>query len=250
MNNDLRAFFRGDYDSYKSYRADAEILWEGKHYVLIRTGVSYRKSRYVYMVDAHGLRYDEDAHPLVQLAAGRHPAQAERAKDHRVLLHESNQESGKGVFTGRWSQSKLAKCIEYAEAADATYEDDLAGWIEEYEEQKIEASLLAKQGRQCAARAAVFARRAAHHVGAKVTKDDKWESGRFAIRVLHLNFGSFGFYLDEDDWTFSVHTRSSATLTEKQLKRLHTLLCKFHAENERDELFEEEEEENDDDRRP
>lgn len=229
----LQLFFSGKYDGWSSFKADAEILWVGQHYLLLRTGMSENRSRYVWLVDKDGLQYDEDAPALVQLAANIHPVQAERA-DLPELLHESNQKGGEEtVFEGRWCKARKQQCIAYAKRADATYERDLPGWIAAYEQRAAERKALEKEERNFAARLVRHARKEAQKVGAKV-KGETWDKGKYGDRHLCVEEtldSDITFRANSDNWKVTIFVRDTLELTESQFKRYIRLLCKFHHEN-------------------
>jgi hypothetical protein len=230
----LWKFFQLHKDYWSSYRDNAEVVWAGEHYLMIRTGMSENKSRYVWLVDKAGLLYDDEAPALVQIAAGVHPVQAERA-EHPELLHESNQQNGEGIFKGRWCKARKRQCIKYAKAVDSIYEDKLPEWIDAYEERKREEKALKAEERQFAARITRFARKEAQKVGLRVKNDCAWDKGEYADRKLETEDtldSDILFSASHNEWKVRLHHQSNLiSLTESQFKRYIRLLCKFHAEN-------------------
>lgn len=217
------------YRSWTAYASKAEVIWRGTNYILLRTGMSPSRSRYVYLVDKAGLLYDEDAPALVQLSCATHAAQSER-NENPELLHESNKDySQEPLFKGRWCKAMKANCIAYAEKRDACYEHELPRWIEEYEQKQAEEKDLDQQERDFAARVARFMRKEAHALGKRL--DRSLEAGAYADRSLTTNVGTLSAFVSPSDWTIRV-SRSTFDLTESQFRRLTKMICRFHRENE------------------
>lgn len=228
--NLLDRFFKGHYDSWSQYKDRAEILWEGEHYIVIRTGMSENRSRYVWLADKIGLLApDEDDAPLAQLAGATvHPVQIERADEAREILHDSNQDDNEGKFKGRWCKTRKAQCIAYAYQRDQTYGYELPGWIADYEKRKAEEKALEREERRFATR---LVRRTRERL--KVRKRTSWDKGVIATREVTLSekLGSFCFSantVNEGDWRVNIHSRGdSLSLTESQFCRFVDLMVQF-----------------------
>jgi hypothetical protein len=231
----LHRFFRWKHDAWSQYKDRAQVIWEGEHYVLIQTGMSENKSRYVWLADKAGLLApDEEDSPLAQLAGATvHPAQVERARQDAEILHDSNQsEDNEGVFKGRWCKARKAQCIAYSEQRDASYEHELPGWIEDYERREAEAKELEQEERRFAARLVRYARK--RLPPRAVRMDCRFDNGIYGTRHLSLgeDLGGADFEASPHDWRVQVTTfrGGGLRLTESQFQRLVGLLAEFVAE--------------------
>jgi len=231
----LNTFFESHCDNWTSYEAKAAILWEGEYYVIIRTGMSETRSRYVWMADRAGLLFDESSH-LAQLASTLiHPGQVERAQENTEILHDSDQsDQSEGIFKGRWCKKRLAACIKYAQEKELTYEADLENWIRAYDERE-EASLNhARRKRSYTAKLLRYARKRVGNTGRVRTPSrsgglphDDREISDLSDRL------SMCFCTNEDDWLISIRPRRWGTfnLTEKQFYRFVDFVADCLREN-------------------
>ena len=225
----LASFFDTNDHFWTNYQKRAEIIWEGKHYVLIRTGVDDSLFRYVFMADRLGLLITEDSGPLEQLAAALHPVQTERATKEAVTLHDSDQsEDNTGIFKGRWCKTRLKECIDYVKRQEAAYGDELPLWIEDWKRRQHEAEGLKQEERDCAADLLRFARQ---KLGREVRPARSWEKkGRFCERRASFKTGTVKFALSDEDWRIDLRFLNSMRLTVDQFKQLFSLLGQFDKE--------------------
>jgi hypothetical protein len=235
----LDSFFRGSYDSWSQYKERAAILWEGEYYVLIRTGMSENKSRYVYLADKLGLlavdEDDDEVAPLERLAGSLiHPVQAERANDPETLHDSCQDEGSEGLFKGRWCKTRKAQCIAHAKGREAGYEQDLVGWIADYDQRKAAEKALEQEERSFAARVVRQARREVRSAGAgKVKMDCRYDNGIYGTRVLELGeVGTISFETHPEHHRIELQTyhRCNLIFNESQFRRFVSLLSTFAAE--------------------
>jgi hypothetical protein len=230
----LDRFFQHHHDCWAQYSNKAELIYESEHYVLIRTGMSESRSRYVWMADKAGLLAPgENDSPLAQLAGSLvHPVQVQRARNDAEILHDSDQKESEGEFKGRWCKARLAQCIAYVKESDYIYDVQLPEWIEEFEKALEEQKALEAEERCWAAQLVRDTRRVVGPVG-KVRKASSWDTGPFGTRKVEYANGSvLSFEADTNDWRVAVWTRrDELSLTRSQLVRLTTLLREFAEED-------------------
>jgi hypothetical protein len=116
---------------------EAELIWSGENYILVREG-PFEGCRRTVLVDKGGLMLlrGNGGSPLETLAAATlHPAQIEQVEMGVIVLHVSGKKDEfKRPFEGRWTKSLVKKLIKSAEEADLAYEGEFEKIKAEFEE--------------------------------------------------------------------------------------------------------------------
>lgn len=120
-----------------SFISDAQIIWEGTNYFVVRSGVHTRGCRFTWLADKVGVLCDADSPALMQIAAEWHESHTERANSPEVL-HNSFIDDEGSVFTGRWCKTVKRKVVRYARRKDKTYDDDVDAGVEAWDIKKAE----------------------------------------------------------------------------------------------------------------
>lgn len=192
----------------RSFASRTEILWEGEHYVLFRSGPTPDKGRFTALVDRVGLLHSEKTSPLEQLATGFHPVQLDRTRSPEILHSRDG-----GVFTGRWSKKLHAKILEYARVRDASYMTDLPKWISNYEEQCRKEAEFERAERRAVARLVSQSRKETQDIpGASV------KLGGVSSHVEYEKLGYVQFFYDANSEIIDTTTRLN--LSEEEFLRL------------------------------
>jgi len=209
---------------------DAEILWSGEHYLMIREG-KRDGCRLTYLVSREGLLLrwgNPDKNPLVELALAKiHPVFGRDLWVRRELLHCSRRKQESVLnprFKGRMSQSLQLHMIHYATKKDMNFEEDAAKLTAEFDE------------------AMEFSRRNAEYAIEKLGEYPngtiRWKDYEYPVGSklsIRIGDGPNGFGdLIELSWSASRHNRrfnanisfpSSNNLTEEQFRKLVDLLA-------------------------
>lgn len=135
----------------RSFIGDAEIVWEGTNYFVVRSGVRHDGCRYTWLADKVGVMCDEDSPALMKIAAEWHEAHEERVKNPETL-HCSFIDDTEARFSGRWCKSLKQRVIAYAKVKDTTYHEDMEQSIVDWEIAKAEELAHEKAGRIISAR--------------------------------------------------------------------------------------------------
>jgi hypothetical protein len=118
-----------------SFINEAQIVWEGENYFVVRSGVKSDGRRYTWLADKVGVLLDADSPALMQIAAEWHESHTERASNPEVL-HNSYIHDEEAEFTGRWCKSVKKRVIAYAKIKDSTYHEDVEAGIVQWEKDR------------------------------------------------------------------------------------------------------------------
>ena len=125
----------GYYSGRHSFIGEAQIIWEGTNYFVVRSGVHTKGCRFTWLADKVGVLCDADSPALMMIAAEWHESHTERANTPEVL-HNSFIEDDDAVFTGRWCKTVKQKVIRYARRKDKTYDADVDAGVVEWDLRK------------------------------------------------------------------------------------------------------------------